>query len=74
MSEAENLEDLYVEELGDLWSANDQMVKVVRDMASVAAWKIPPMEFRSIPAKSKRFSNSADKARPRSIAKAWRAW
>ena len=36
MSAPQNLEELYVEELGDLWSANDQMVKVVRKMASAA--------------------------------------
>lgn len=36
MSAPQNLEELYVEELGDLWSANDQMVKVVRDLAGAA--------------------------------------
>lgn len=36
MSSPENLKDLYIEELGDLWSANDQMVNVVRDMAGKA--------------------------------------
>lgn len=36
MSAPQNLEELYIEELGDLWSANDQMVKIVREMASVA--------------------------------------
>lgn len=35
MSAPSNLEDLYVEELGDLWSANDQMQKVVTEMANV---------------------------------------
>lgn len=33
MSSPQNLKDLYLEELQDLWSANDQMVKVVREMA-----------------------------------------
>lgn len=33
MSTPQNLKDLYLEELQDLWSANDQMAKVVRDMA-----------------------------------------
>ena len=33
MSEPQNLEDLYIEELGDLWSANDQMLKIVKQMA-----------------------------------------
>ncbi len=32
----ETLKELYVEELQDLWSANDQMEKVVRDMANAA--------------------------------------
>lgn len=36
MSAPENLEDVYTEELADLWSANDQMEKVVREMAEVA--------------------------------------
>lgn len=36
MSAPENLEDLYIEELGDLWSANDQMEKIVRDMSQKA--------------------------------------
>lgn len=33
MSDPKNLTDLYLEELQDLWSANDQMAKVVQDMA-----------------------------------------
>ena len=33
MSDPQNLEDIYIEELSDLWSANDQMQKVVGDMA-----------------------------------------
>ena len=36
MSAPKNLTDCYIEELGDLWSANDQMVKVVRDLAEAA--------------------------------------
>lgn len=35
MSTPQNLKDLYLEELQDLWSANDQMVRVVREMADV---------------------------------------
>ncbi len=37
MSDApEDLNDLYVEEMKDLWSANDQMTKVVKKMADKA--------------------------------------
>lgn len=36
MSDPGNLTELYVEELQDLWSANDQMKKVVLDMAGKA--------------------------------------
>ncbi len=36
MSAPENLKDCYLEELADLWSANDQMEKVVRDLAQKA--------------------------------------
>lgn len=36
MSAPENLEDCYTDELADLWSANDQMEKVVKELASVA--------------------------------------
>ena len=36
MSAPENLTDCYTEELADLWSANDQMEKVVGDFASKA--------------------------------------
>lgn len=34
MSAPENLEDLYTGELQDLWSANDQMAKVIKKMTS----------------------------------------
>ncbi|WP_394270542.1 ferritin-like domain-containing protein [Qipengyuania sp.] len=37
MSAPENLEDCYAGELADLWSANDQMEKVVKELASVAS-------------------------------------
>ena len=36
MSAPKNLTDCYTEELADLWSANDQMEKVVRDLAEKA--------------------------------------
>ncbi len=36
MSVIETLKDLYIEELQDLWSANDQMEKIVLDMATAA--------------------------------------
>lgn len=36
MSVPANLSDCYTEELADLWSANDQMTKVVRDLADAA--------------------------------------
>ncbi|WP_034922688.1 ferritin-like domain-containing protein [Erythrobacter sp. SD-21] len=36
MSAPANLSDCYTEELADLWSANDQMTKVVRDLADAA--------------------------------------
>ena len=36
MSAPANLSDCYIEELADLWSANDQMAKVVRDLADAA--------------------------------------
>lgn len=37
MSAPENLADCYKEELADLWSANDQMEKVVRELAAQAS-------------------------------------
>lgn len=37
MSAPANLKDCYTEELADLWSANDQMEKVVRDLAARAS-------------------------------------
>lgn len=37
MSTPENLTDLYIDELKDLWSANDQMHKCVKKMASRAS-------------------------------------
>lgn len=38
MSDApEDLEDLYAEEMKDLWSANDQMTKVVKKLAAKAS-------------------------------------
>ena len=37
MSAPKNLEDCYTHELADLWSANDQMEKVVRDLAEKAS-------------------------------------
>jgi len=37
MSAPKNLNDCYTEELADLWSANDQMEKVVRDLAEKAS-------------------------------------
>lgn len=37
MSAPENLTDLYTGELQDLWSANDQMTKVVKKMAAKAS-------------------------------------
>lgn len=36
MAEATHLSDIYVEELQDLWSANDQMKRVVEEMAKTA--------------------------------------
>ena len=36
MSAPANLSDCYTEELADLWSANDQMIKIVRDLADAA--------------------------------------
>ncbi len=39
MSSPANLKDLYIEELGDLWSANDQMTKIVKQMADKAGDK-----------------------------------
>jgi ferritin-like metal-binding protein YciE len=36
---AENLKDVYADELKDLWSANDQMAKVVKVMAAKATEK-----------------------------------
>jgi len=36
MSQPQDLKSLYVEELKDLWSANDQMQKIVDDMAERA--------------------------------------
>ncbi|MCD1623163.1 ferritin-like domain-containing protein [Citromicrobium bathyomarinum] len=36
MSAPDSLTDCYTEELADLWSANDQMEKVVRELASKA--------------------------------------
>jgi ferritin-like metal-binding protein YciE len=36
MSAIESLQDVYADELKDLWSANDQMTKVVQVMAGKA--------------------------------------
>ena len=36
MSDPRNLTEIYLEELQDLWSANDQMTEVVREMAGAA--------------------------------------
>ena len=36
MSAPENLTDCYTEELADMWSANDQMEKIVRKLADAA--------------------------------------
>lgn len=36
MADPENLTGLYVEELQDLWSANDQMKRIVTEMAAAA--------------------------------------
>ena len=36
MSKPENLEDLYTDELKDLWSANDQMLRTIKKIASKA--------------------------------------
>jgi ferritin-like metal-binding protein YciE len=36
MSKPENLKDLYIDELKDLWSANDQMHRVVKKIADKA--------------------------------------
>ena len=36
MSEISNLSDLYIEELKDLWSANDQMVRALKKIAAKA--------------------------------------
>lgn len=37
MSKPENLEDLYVDELKDLWSANDQMRRVLKKVSKKAS-------------------------------------
>ncbi|MGF1552934.1 MAG: ferritin-like domain-containing protein [Paracoccaceae bacterium] len=37
MSDPKNLKELYLEEMGDLWSANDQMRKTVVKMAETAS-------------------------------------
>lgn len=39
MSKPENLEDLYVDELKDLWSANDQMSRVLKKVGKKASDK-----------------------------------
>jgi ferritin-like metal-binding protein YciE len=37
MSTPENLKDIYLDELKDLWSANDQMLKVVKKLTTKAS-------------------------------------
>jgi ferritin-like metal-binding protein YciE len=37
MPEAETLKDVYIEEMRDLWSANDQMRRVVQEMSNQAS-------------------------------------
>lgn len=37
MSEAETLKDVYIDEMRDLWSANDQMQRIVKEMSSHAS-------------------------------------
>ena len=39
MSAPENLKDLYIDELKDLWSANDQMLKCIKKITSKATDK-----------------------------------
>jgi len=39
MSTPENLQDLYIDELKDLWSANDQMLRCVKKLSAKAADK-----------------------------------
>ena len=48
MSAPENLSDCYTEELADLWSANDQMEKVVRDLANKAGDKLKARLEKSV--------------------------
>lgn len=37
MSTPEDLKDIYVDEMKDLWSANDQMLKVLKKITSKAS-------------------------------------
>ena len=37
MSTPENLQDVYIDELKDLWSANDQMLKVIKKITAKAS-------------------------------------
>ena len=37
MSDISNLSDLYIDELKDLWSANDQMVRALKKIAPKAS-------------------------------------
>ena len=46
MSDPRNLNELYIEELQDLWSANSQMSDVVEEMAGVASDKKLADQFR----------------------------
>ena len=82
MAKIETLQELYVDELKDLWSANDQMEKALRKIAPQATnKKLLAMLKNSQDGHlgPHRHSQGADRGRnprrrKRSTAKAWRDW
>ena len=83
MAEApEDLTDLYTDELKDLWSANDQMTRVVKKLTPKASdSQLKDMLKQSVEGITKHtavlkelLAAHDERRSPRSIARAWKAW
>ena len=77
MSAPANLSDCYTEELADLWSANDQMIKIVRDLADAAQDQSLSYRLKKAAEGIEKHTNPCLKSAARvkrSTAKVWRAW
>ena len=82
MSSPRNLKDVYADEIKDLWSANDQMSKVVKVMASKAKdAKLKKALENSIVGISEHantlkslLADADEDVKKEDIAKEWRGW